>query len=459
MKMILHLMSYVLIAVACISCSKDWLNVKADKKLATPSNLADLQALLDNTATLNTGAFGLQSMAELGTDNYFIEPNDLQALPANIAWQRNAYFFERDIFQGVTNVTVWLVPYTRMLYANVVLETLGTLPVKDSVMANNIKGSALFIRAHTLFWIAQIYGNPYKAETASTDEGVPVRLTGDINAPTIRATVVDCYKQMIADIEAALPLLPNIGENKTRPSRAACYGLLSRIYLCMGNYSLSLAATNNCLSIQSSLMDYNTIVTSPTYPVPKFNAEIIYYDINATSVFNPSRCRVDTFFYQSYDANDLRKAVFFKPRSGTRFHSFNGSYDGTFQFYGGVTTDEIYLTRAECYARLKDSENALKDLNHLLLNRWKNTVTFTNVSAASWEDALNKVLVERRKELCFRGLRWIDLRRLNMESGREVTVQRRKDNGIVSLPPRDARYVYPIPDDIISFTGISQNLR
>jgi len=68
-------------------------------------------------------------------------------------------------------------------------------------------------------------------------------------------------------------------------------------------------------------------------------------------------------------------------------------------------------------------------------------------------------LKERRKELLFRGLRWTDLRRLNLDPRFAVTLARNVSGQIYSLPPEDPRYAWPIPDDEIQASGIPQNPR
>jgi hypothetical protein len=83
---------------------------------------------------------------------------------------------------------------------------------------------------------------------------------------------------------------------------------------------------------------------------------------------------------------------------------------------------------------------------------------FVPFTANNTSEALNLVLQERRKETPFRGLRWIDLRRLNNE-GANITLTRKVKGQVYTLPPNDPRYVLPIPPDVINLTGIVQNER
>jgi len=65
--------------------------------------------------------------------------------------------------------------------------------------------------------------------------------------------------------------------------------------------------------------------------------------------------------------------------------------------------------------------------------------------------------LERRKELIFRGLRWSDLRRLNMDTRFAVTLKRKVNNKEFLLLPKDARYTLQIPISVIKSSGIQQN--
>jgi len=101
---------------------------------------------------------------------------------------------------------------------------------------------------------------------------------------------------------------------------------------------------------------------------------------------------------------------------------------------------------------------AMKDLNMLLRNRWRKG-TYTDQIALDPNDALDKILMERRKELIFRGLRWSDLRRLNRDPRFAKTLTRIVEEVTYRLPPNDPKYVYPIPESEIKLSGIQQNVR
>jgi hypothetical protein len=82
------------------------------------------------------------------------------------------------------------------------------------------------------------------------------------------------------------------------------------------------------------------------------------------------------------------------------------------------------------------------------------------MAAANSDEAIGMIIRERNKELPFTGnLRWQELRRLNAEPARAVTLTRRLNVTEYTLPPGDPRYVYPIPPDEIQLSGLQQNPR
>lgn len=83
--------------------------------------------------------------------------------------------------------------------------------------------------------------------------------------------------------------------------------------------------------------------------------------------------------------------------------------------------------------------------------------TFIPYTASTASDALNTILLERRKELLMRGIRWSDLRRLNKEPQFAKTLIRIEDGQTYSLQPGGLRYIFPIPLLVIQMTGIPQN--
>ena len=99
----------------------------------------------------------------------------------------------------------------------------------------------------------------------------------------------------------------------------------------------------------------------------------------------------------------------------------------------------------------------MADVNTLLRSRWKANL-FVPITANTPDEALNIVLIERQKELILRGQRWIDLRRLNKENRFKITIVHKANGQTWSLEPNSYKYALPIPDDVIQFSNMKQNV-
>jgi hypothetical protein len=450
---------------ALSSCHKGFLNAKPSTNLEVPTTLSDFQALLDNTTV-----FGLvPTLGEASADNYFFTYSYWLPLDTR---EKNAYVWAVDIFQGQGGQQDWNTPYQQVFYANVVLDGLGSVPNQDSVAEwNALEGAALFLRAFAFYNIAQVFAPAYDSSLLNSPVGIPLRLHADINIPSTRSTIGQTYQQIIQDLDSAERLLPAGEPNayRNRPIRVAAQALLARVYLSMRSYSQARAYADSALQAYSTLIDYNTLDTTAGEPFDLLNPETLYqasflgaavstppYQLALVGgPFHPST-RIDPGLVQSYDSNDLRRVIYYyyKPMDSSYL---KGSYAGNFYPFGGLATDELYLIRAEGAARAGDAGSAMTDMNTLLSMRWRRG-TFPGYTVGSAQEALDTVLLERRKELAFRGLRWTDLRRLNAEGANDTLI--RNLNGTkYTLTPNSNLYVLPIPPDVISLSAIAQNVR
>lgn len=440
----------LILAALCMGSCKKYLELKPNKKLLTDPTLEQVQGLLDNNDRMNRNA---PSVGELSADDYYLTTTAYNALTS--VPEKAAYLWEDEIiFDAFPNN--WTYAHDPIYYANVALEFLEKIPKNNlnAIAHDNIKGCALFFRSRCFLDNVLIWAKAYDRSTAVSDMGMPLRLNSDFNEPSVRASVQATYDRIIGDLEQAVRLLPVTPEHVMRPSRPAVYALLSRTYLAMREYDKAGKYADSCLKLKSTLIDYNTLNSAANFPLSMFNGEVImHYVLGTPSSLSKT---MDSNLYRSYTANDLRKAIFFRP-NGDGSYAFKGSYNGSGVLFAGLATDEMYLTRAECFARAGNTTGALNDLNTLLVKRYKSG-TFIPVTAVDSQDALNKILTERRKQLVHRNLRWMDVKRLNKE-GANITLRRMINNHVYELPPNDPRYALPLPAYIVSITGMPQNPR
>jgi starch-binding outer membrane protein, SusD/RagB family len=390
--------------ISTSSCKK-YLEEKPDQSQSTITTLDDLQGLIDEPRN-NTA----MDIINTGSDEYFVTYDDwLSEGEVN----KDAYIWAADL----DNLDDWRRQYITIFYANTVLDNLTRISAEgQKEKADNIKGSALFLRAHSFYQLAQLYAPQYDASTASTELGIPLRLNSNFNEASTRSTNAETYDRIIQDLTEAAALLPANPLYKTRPSKVACFALLARTFLQMGEFENALENADQTLQLYSSLLDFNDpsmVDTTSGSPIQIMNDEVIFLTFTGSCLNATAKARIDSNLYNSYSSDDLRKTVFFSD-NGDQTYRFKGSYNGASSetIFNGLATDEVYLIRAEANARLGNTEAAVSDLNTILLKRWK-AGSFNLITASDPNDALQKVLMERRKELVYRGTRWPDIKRLN----------------------------------------------
>ncbi|SDF61646.1 SusD family protein [Chitinophaga filiformis] len=449
-----------ILLIAMASCTKEFLEKKPDRSLVTPSTLADYWTLLDNREIMNRTT----TMSQLSSDDQYLPYTYFQTQPQST---RNIYTWNREIYDTADPGNDWTRGYNQVFYANCVLEGLEKIDRTATNQSewNNIKGAALFFRAHAFYNLVELFGKPY-SQTAGADLGIPLRLSPNLEDISRRATLQQTYDQILADLKNARNLVPVVMDSYTaRPAKPAVYALLARIYLNMGDYISAENYADSCLTLHNKLLDYNTLSLSSTAPFSTIeHPEIIFQTImpNNLPLISRANTLIDTVLLKSYASNDLRQAAFFRTLTpGTYF--FKGSYTKFTAPFSGLATDEMYLIRAEGRARRGEISLAMQDINLLLSYRFKKntngTSTYVNQTAATSKQALDIVLTERRKELVFRGLRWLDLRRLNREPDRQITLRRLLNGTEYKLEPNAPRYIFPIPPLEISISGLQQNDR
>ncbi len=440
----------LLITLLNISACDKFLDAKPISTVAVPNTLKDLQSILDQYTVINR----LDTYSgELSSDDMYVTDTDLATFEDYV---QRMYTWEKDYIHPEP-INDWYASYKPLFTANTVLSALPEVVAnaQNETEWRNIKGQAHYIRGKMFLQLAAVFALAYDAQSSVTDPGVPLRTGTDFNERVERASVQHTFDQIVYDLKQAAANLPVVPKHVIRASKPAAFGLLARTYWYMRNYEKALLYTDSCLQLKNQLLDYNTLNASASVPIPNFNVEVLFESTVGTlpSIFIMPRQKIVSALYLSYEANDLRKAIFFTDnKNGT--YSFRAPYS-----LGTVSTilalDEVILIRAECLARTGKIAEAMSDLNTLLKKRYK-TGTYTDRQASTQADALNMILTERRKELLMRGLRWMDIKRLNKE-GANISLTRTVAGKTYTLPANSRRFAMPIPEDVIRVGGIEQN--
>lgn len=436
----------LLIVTALQGCMKEWLDAKSDSAIASPATIADFRAMLDNPDNLymNTGY-----LAEVATDHDTLSGD---------FWTS----YERSYFGNAMSWTEivpyqenydWSAMYPGIFHTNVILTGLNKLG--DGTAVRELKGETLYHRGYFHYCLASTFAHPYDPANLSDEFGIPVRTSDDLSMPVQRATVGDTYKQILADVTAAVQLLPEHSAEIFRPTRRSAWGLLSRIYLSMQVYDSAQKYADLYLAKYPALLDFNTL--DSTLPYIALNVEVgslHYFQQGSVYYFGIAKS-----LYQRYEPNDLRSIIYFQVVDGIA--NFKGSYSRSdVDCYAGVATDEMYLNFAECLARKGEVLRSMHYLNTLLRTRYRvvnGVSTYINKTANTTDEALRIILEEREKELVRRGTRWSDLRRLNKDPRFAKTLTKTLGGKTYTLAPNSDRYTFPIPRNVITKSGVKQN--
>lgn len=427
------------------SCEK-YLEEPSDRSFAVISKLNDLQALLDHNSMAIAPKAG-----EASADNYYLTDTDWESL--SIEQDQQTYIWaSENVFQAGESTNDWSNLYRAVFVANTVLEEIESMEKTDRNASqwNDIKGQALVLRAVSFLDAAQIWSVVYDPLTADREIGIPLRVKSDFNIPSYRADLKETYNQINHDLLSAIPLLPPEGIAKTRASKGAAYGLLARSYLWMGDYANAERYADSCLQINSELMDYNDMNQTVNNPFPSRNIEVVMERRASLGMLMAvGRAKIPQEILDLFDdSDDLRRTLFFREMADESI-AFKGFYSSSALIMSGVAVDEMLLTRAECAIRQDEIEQGIDDLNRLLEKRWK-TDRYIPIVVTDKQEALDKVLLERRKQLLFRGHRWMDIKRLNRE-GAGIDLKRRLKGKEYRLTANSSRFALPLPDDLLQY--------
>ncbi len=441
------------LAITVLSCNK-YLDLKPDIKMAIPNTLEDANLLLNDYTNLNGG---YPIWGEIGTDDYYLTKERWES--ASNVEQRNAYLWADEPYLDVVQ---WQRPYKTVYIANQVLNVLSKLnPAENTNEYKRLTGGAFFYRAFALQQLVAVHCAAYVQSQAANEQGLPLRSSPNLDEVFKRSSLQETYAQIIADFTKAAVNLPEMEAVKGRPSKAAAYAALARVNLDMGDFAKAYLFADSCLRLSPELLDYNSLKITDALPIPRFNVEVLFPALSVNlGILGATNALIDTSLYQSYDANDLRKSIFFRSNanpSGSFY--FKGSYDkNAATMFVGITTSEIYLVKAEAACRIGKVTEALSALNTLLKMRWNKNVP-VDIKESDPDKLLKIILDERRRELVFRGRRWADLKRLNLDLRFRKTLERRIGNEVYKLNPNSTRYAFRLAEPVIIIGGLDQNKR
>lgn len=394
--------------------------------------------------------------------------------------------------------------YESIFYCNVVLENIDNASGMELDMEkvrrvrNNIKGEAYALRAWSYFYLVNLYGKWYDPATCMTDAGIPINLSmaAEDKAYT-RNTVKEVYDRIVSDLQEAVRLMeanPISKTTKVKFNALSAKALLARVHLYMQNWKEAIACAEAVIQENPNIFnlheagerlnaDNNTVSSWNKITVwgqdylAKENENVLF--VNGLSELVPalgwyhfiSTFRVNKELQQCFDFDDVRRYYFMgtyilrgnpgliyaknraipmlsdvmEPRAGSK-------YTRT------IRTEEMYLILAEAYAHSENGmEQAIGYLNRLRVEKFR-AGQYTPLQSADFTQSglLEEIAMERRKEFCFEGHRWFDLRRTT----RPAMERTGYENQTARLEKDDPRYILQIPSRELSVNpAIGKNPR
>lgn len=449
-------MGCAILAASLSSCVNDWLDV-------APSDGTDADAALTSSSDLaaaRTGMYkalkGNSSLVDYYGQQFFVY-GDVHAGDDyqynNIGGSNRASFYYDMTYQTASEFSsstsssnvAWKSPYIVIGRANRIIAAAEGGALSDAAEAkatiDQYAAEAKVLRALAHFDLVRIYGKPY-TEDQGASLGVPL-VTGvlESNAKPARSTVAEVYTQVVKDLTEAIS--SNALATETEPGYVSVWGakaILSRVYLNMGDYANALSVAEDIIkNIKNSGAALWTRdqyfkawdASTPNESEFLFRLNVAgstdnndlngignlqqrdgYKEMVATKKF------VDML---SADPNDVRNELFLpaKAEKEVAVYGTNKVFLNKLRGQGGnlrnvtivpiIRLSEVYLTAAECAFRNNDKTKAVEYLNDLVKNR-----TTTEASLATVDNiTLERILIERRKELIGEGQRYFDALRNN----------------------------------------------
>lgn len=361
----------------------------------------------------------------------------------------NAYFWKSQLNNSVeASPAIWGPLYRSIYNTNVVIKNVLGARNGSDIKKKQVYGEALAFRAAFYFDLVTVYSKAYNASTASTDPGIPLVSEIDVTDKTpARSSVKATFDTIINNLKTAGDYLPTINSSNARLNKYAAYGLLSRVYLYMQDYTNADLYAGKALEGPHELLDYNNYFGGFDVPASESNPEILWHrltnDIAAIFYITFSPQLIET-----YSPDDLRFQFFATDYYGTGEYYYSGPDYGTY----GINVPEIYLTKAEALVHNKKIAEAI-DIINMIRSKRIAEYAYEPVTASSEAEALQIVLQERRWELAVKGTRWMDMKRLDA-LGKMPAVQR-IDAGtgevLETLAPKSSHYTFEIPSRVLLF--------
>lgn len=471
----------ILLAFYFTGCS-DFLEESSQDEVR-PSTVDDMEQLLLGEVYMDQSDV-IYNGTEIFTDDqqcYGVSESRYQSTLEN---GRYMFTWQKDMFDeggGGNNTSFWEQPYQRIKGCNVILDYLDKV-TGDGVKREKLRGEAYVMRAYYYLLLVNFFGLPYNYGDPEKNPGVPLKLDMNVTEDRYpRNSVAEVYRSIEKDLLTADYIFEkNKPERKfLRAGDVMAKALLSRMYLYMEDWDNALKYADEAIQEKPELLDLSKLEWGENLYCASSPGEIIWarpgYGGGTNPDFNVVPYSFSQDFIRSFDTGDYDltwgyddyeddgtvyrgdmrwvKCMVWSYREdySTYMHrAYRSDYDG----YHGIRTAELYLNRAEAYARkfIESGTNefrvkALADLNHLRWYRFdRNNKEYEPEDYSDGTALLDFCKAERRRELYSEGNhRWFDLRRYGMPEVKHPFFANPGEEEVYTLEKNSPRYVMPIP--------------
>jgi len=453
LKSIYKVMGCAILAASLSSCVNDWLDV-------APSDGTDADAALTSSSDLDAARTGMYKALKGNSDlvdyygQQFFVYGDVHAGDDyqynNLGGSNRASFYYDMNYQTASEFSsstsssnvAWKSPYIVIGRANRIIAAAEGGALSDAAEAkatiDQYAAEAKVLRALAHFDLVRIYGKPY-TEDQGASLGVPL-VTGvlESNAKPARSTVAEVYTQVVKDLTEAIS--SNALATETEPGYVSVWGakaILSRVYLNMGDYANALSVAEDIIKNSGAALwtrdQYFKAWDASTPNESEFLFRLNVAgstdnnDLNGIGNLQQREGYKEMVATKKFvdmltsDPKDVRNDMFLPATAAKEVATYgtNKVYLNKLRGQGGdlrnvtivpiIRLSEVYLTAAECAFRNNDKTKAVEYLNDLVKNR-----TTTEASLATVDNiTLERILIERRKELIGEGQRYFDALRNN----------------------------------------------
>jgi hypothetical protein len=471
---------YSILTIAAIlfglcSCGKSFLDIPSTSDVDATKAITDINGM-------KTALNGIYD--ELQDDNYydrtFILLPDLMADNVYISEKNSGRYlgynrYNVTRFDGYAD-DLWDHVYRMIVNANLIIKEGPSVSVNKKIEKQAIIGQAYAIRALGYFDLIRAFAQPYNFTSDASHLGVPLVTNSSINLPKkikkpSRGTVKEVYDQIIADFKEAIDKLPTTlpghsSSFKGMITKNAAKALLSRVYLYKEDWKDCNKLTTDVInSGQYQLLSTNDLVSNFNKPN---NSETIFEIINTESD-NPSTNSIGSFYnqqssygdalatydlYNIYAPTDVRRN-FMKIGDRNAHGAENNvplvlKYGSTEDNIKVIRLAEVYLNRAEAEAHLGQDNDAISDLKKVAQRGDPNVVIDPTLTG---QGLVDRILLERRKELSFEGQRLFDLTR-----NKKSFTKYRSEFEKIDVKYPSNKTILPIPESAIDVNpNLTQN--